>query len=196
MLRCRKNIRLKNFDYRSNYRHFITICTKNRENYLGKLDGEEIILSEIGQTAKNLWLEIPNHFSHVVLDQFIIMPNHIHGIIKLISVATGNQSKEIINSETGTCHGMSQLRHNIPLHNKFGQPLSGSVSVIINQYKSSVKRWCNKNGYKSFSWQSRFYDHIINNRRNLYNIRDYIKSNPHRMRKKDKMAQTKTPDNE
>ena len=174
MIRNRKNIRLNNFDYRSNYRHFITICTKNRENLLGRIEGQNLIYSAIGEIVKKFWLEIPDHFQHVVLDKFVIMPNHIHGIIKL--------DYSQINA-IGTCHGMSLLKPEKRIYNQFRKPLSGSISVIINQYKSSVKRWCNKNGFKSFTWQSRFYDHIINNRSELYNIREYIISDPFRMSK-------------
>jgi REP element-mobilizing transposase RayT len=131
--------------------------------------------------AERFWLEIPDHFHHVVLDKYIIMPNHIHGIIKMDYSKTGNLDEDLLNSETcaiGTFHGMSLLNRNKRVYNKFGRPLSGSISVIINQYKSSLKRWCNKNDYRSFAWQTRFYDHIINNRGELYRIRDYIESDP------------------
>ena len=104
MIRNRKNIRLNNFDYRSNYRHFITICTKNRENLLGRIEGQNLINSAIGEIVKKFWLEIPDHFQHVVLDKFVIMPNHIHGIIKL----DYSQIDAI-----GTCHGMSMMHSSL-----------------------------------------------------------------------------------
>jgi len=62
--------------------------------------------------------------------------------------------------------------------NQFSKPLKNSVSVIINQFKSSVKRWCNKNGFVNFEWQSRFYDHIVHDESSIEDIRVYIKSNP------------------
>ena len=62
--------------------------------------------------------------------------------------------------------------------NQFSKPIAGSVSVIIQQYKSSVTRWCNKNNHKCFKWQSRFYDHIIRNDESYQNISDYIINNP------------------
>ncbi|MDP1621890.1 MAG: hypothetical protein Q8M08_06085 [Bacteroidales bacterium] len=65
-----------------------------------------------------------------------------------------------------------------PPANQFGQPIAGSVSVIINQYKSSVKRWCNKNGHNFFQWQPRFHDHIIRNKKSYQNIVNYIRNNP------------------
>jgi hypothetical protein len=72
-----------------------------------------------------------------------------------------------------TLYGMSP-----PPANLFGKPIAGSVSVIINQYKSSVKRWCNKNGLYCFKWQSRFHDHIIRNEESCQNIVNYIRTNP------------------
>jgi len=62
--------------------------------------------------------------------------------------------------------------------NQFSKPIKNSVSVIVNQFKSSVKRWCNKNGYNEFEWQSRFYDHIVYDEYSIQNIRAYIKNNP------------------
>ncbi|MBE0652757.1 MAG: transposase [Bacteroidales bacterium] len=68
------------------------------------------------------------------------------------------------------------LRHDN--NNQFSKPVKNSISVIINQYKSSLKRWCNKNGFIFFQWQSRFYDHIVSNENSIDHIRNYIRSNP------------------
>jgi putative transposase len=112
------------------------------------------------------------------------MPNHIHGIIKLdysiIGTCNDETSTETCHGEKsiGTCHGMSLFNDHQKQFNKFGYPVTGSVSVIINHFKSAVKRWCNKNGYELFLWQPRFYDHIINNKKDLIRIREYIKANP------------------
>ena len=62
--------------------------------------------------------------------------------------------------------------------NQFSKPVKNSVSVIVNQYKSSVKRWCNKNGFDHFQWQGRFYDEILHNENTIYNTREYIYYNP------------------
>ncbi|MCK9220741.1 MAG: hypothetical protein M0P47_11925 [Bacteroidales bacterium] len=72
--------------------------------------------------------------------------------------------------------------------NQFGKPIAGSVSVIINQYKASVKRWCNKHGREFFQWQSRFYDHIIRNKESFNNIINYMTNNPKQW-EKDKFNQ-------
>jgi putative transposase len=154
MSRDRKSIRLKGWDYSSQGIYFITICTLSRIEFFGQIKDHNIVLSEIGEIASQFWMDIPNHFPNVRIDDFVIMPDHVHGIIFLKS------------SETK--HSASQ----------FSMPLKGSLSVIINQYKSSVTRWCNKNGYSTFKWQSRFYDHIILNEDRLDLFRTYIRTNP------------------
>ena len=156
--------RLKEWDYSSSAYYFITICTKYRKVFLGRVVRENIELSEIGEICNSYWSEIPKHFRNATLDEYIVMPNHIHGIL-------------IIDNPT------VETRHGVPLQdgtftNKFSKPISGSLSVIINQYKSSVTRWCRNNGYNNFGWQRRFYEHIIRNEKSLNKIREYIKYNP------------------
>ena len=81
LLKKRKSIRLLDYDYSQNGLYFITICTKNRECIFGEIKNDEIILTEIGKIVNNCWAEIPKHFPQVSLHKFVIMPNHIHGII-------------------------------------------------------------------------------------------------------------------
>lgn len=76
-----KSARCHNWDYSSNAAYFVTICTQNREHFFGKIVNQKMILSEIGKIADKFWYEIPNHFPYIKLDAFIVMPNHIHGII-------------------------------------------------------------------------------------------------------------------
>jgi REP element-mobilizing transposase RayT len=186
----RKHIRLSGWDYSAEGVYFITICCYERESFFGRLIDNKMILSEIGEMASRFWKEIPEHFNHVKLDEFVVMPNHIHGLLILdYSLAeTGNimrvspvgprhgvalQSTNINN--VGSCHGMTLQRNE---SNQFSKPIRNSISVIINQYKSSLKRWCNKNGNNSFKWQSRFYDHIIREGDSIEQVREYIRSNP------------------
>jgi putative transposase len=93
--------RLKNWDYSSPGFYYVTIVTDIRINYFGKIEGDSVILNEIGNIVLKYWNEIPEHFSNVKLDEFIIMPNHIHGIIK------------ITNDDVETSHcNVSQNREN------------------------------------------------------------------------------------
>lgn len=76
-----ESARKSNWDYGSNAPYFVTICTKNREHFFGEIVNNEMNLSEIGIAANNCWLSIPEHFPFVELAEFIVMPNHVHGII-------------------------------------------------------------------------------------------------------------------
>lgn len=167
MYRNRKHIRLTDWDYSSEGIYFITICCRDRQSFFGKIKDNEMIHSEIGLIASRYWLEIPDHFPHVKLDEFAIMPNHIHGVLILDY------------SLAGTHHGMTlpakqKSNQNV---NQFSKSVKNSVSVIINQYKSSVKRWCNKNGFDHFQWQSRFHDEVLHNEISIDKIREYIYNN-------------------
>jgi REP element-mobilizing transposase RayT len=170
----RKPHRLTNWDYSSDGIYYITICCFEKHSYLGTVCNNNVDLSEIGAISSGYWVDIPNHFPHVKLDEFIIMPNHIHGILILDKSIALNRL-DVPDYEV-PCHGIiPQQRKNI---NCFSQPIKNSVSVIINQYKSSVKRWCNKNGFTNFQWQSRFYDQILHNEIALEKVREYIHNNP------------------
>ena len=81
----RKSTMLKNYDYSSNGAYFVTICVKNRECIFGDIKDGEINLSKIGEIVKNNWLEIKNNFENIDIDEFVIMPNHLHGIILINS---------------------------------------------------------------------------------------------------------------
>ena len=153
----RRSIRLKGYDYSQEGLYFITINTKDRKCLFGKIVNGKMILNDAGKIADECWLEIPKHFPNVVLHEHIVMPNHVHGIIEINPVRTS--------------HVMAQ-------HNQFSKPIPGSISVIIQQYKSSVTKFVNKNNISHFSWQSRFYEHIIRNEQSYQQIADYIINNP------------------
>jgi putative transposase len=164
----RKHIRLIDWDYSSEGVYFITICCKDRQFFFGKIEDNKMILSEIGLIASKYWLEIPDHFPHVKLDEFIVMPNHLHGILFLDYSLVGPRHGVALQLNQGSNQN----------NNQFSKPVKNSVSVIINQYKSSVKRWCNKNGYIHFQWQSRFYDQILHSENSIDFTREYIYNNP------------------
>lgn len=193
----RRSTRLKGYDFSQAGLYFITICCHNRQCFFGHIENGKMFLNEIGKIANECWLGIPQHYPNAVLHEHIVMPNHFHGIIELTDMVwtrhgvsiTDNamdtagtrhgvsQQDNTINT-VGTSHGMSQPSKYKKTVNQFGKPIRGSVSVIINQYKSSVKRWCNKNGGEYFEWQSRFHDHIIRNEKSYQTISQYIINNP------------------
>lgn len=190
----RKSIRLKGYDYSQSGLYFITICVQNRECLFGNIENGIMILNNLGKIADNFWIEIPKHYPKIEIHEHIIMPNHLHGIIEIVRTSHdeivrtshgmslpnpvgthhGVSQYENINNTVGTRHGVSSNEH----LRQFAKPIPESISTIINQYKSSVKRWCNKNGHDYFKWQSRFYDHIIRSEDDYYKISNYIINNP------------------
>lgn len=157
-----KSARLKDWNYSNPWWYYVTINTKYHIEYFRKIIYGKMVLNELGQIAEQEWHRTKTIRNNVDLDYFVITPNHIHGIIILNDV------------ETRSGESLLPKNHN----SQFSKPIKNSLSVIINQYKGSVKRWANKNGYSSFVWQSRFYDRIIRNEKELYNIRKYIDQNP------------------
>ncbi len=172
--------------YSSRGTYFVTICTQNRVNYLGEIIDNEMKLSEIGEISYRFWFEIPNHFSFVLLDEFVVMPNHIHGII----IINDNVPKSIIETpiiETPIVETPDVEMPNLGVstgeinkkrtHNASLKWKSGTLGVVINQYK----RICTINARKTdpnFAWQPNYHDHIIKTNQAYENIKNYISNNP------------------
>jgi len=177
--------RLPSWDYGANAPYFVTICTKNREKFFGKIINNSVRLSPIGKIAQKYWLEIPKHFPFVKLDKFIIMPNHIHGIIIInknveTQYFVSPKNTNDPNVETQNIAGTNVETQNIASlqKNKFG-PQSQNLASIVRGFKSGVKSYTTKNNLE-FAWQPRYYDHIIRDYESLERIRKYIQLNPNR----------------
>ena len=175
-----QSIRLKNWDYRSPGAYFITICTKKRQQYLGHIYDGKMILSESGIIAHTIWHEIPEHFHHVTLDAFVVMPDHIHGIILIDTVCRDVTS--VCRDVACNVPTNNVPTNNVPTNGKINKmstisPKPGSLSTIIRSYKSAVTRECNTKNLQ-FAWQARFYDHIIRDEISMERIRKYIYINP------------------
>ena len=152
-----ESARLKNWDYSSDGAYFITIMTKKRECFWGEINSGKMILNDLGKIIQHYWDEIPQHFPFIKLDEMIVMPNHIHGILMI----------ETPKLDVSTINNTNNQKQWKP----------GTIGVVINQFK----RICTINSRKinpDFGWQSRFHDHIIRNKNELNRIRKYIKDNP------------------
>ncbi|MBF0429715.1 MAG: transposase [Fibrobacteria bacterium] len=175
-----ESTRLKGWDYTSPGYYYITIITRNREMFFGHISNDKIIYSETGKIANVYWQEIPVHFPHVEMDKYIVMPNHVHGLLK-INTDGGNTNGEMPSPDKQISqkpaipyilHRSINTEKNI---NPFWKP--GNLGVIINQYK----RICTIKSRKTtprFGWQTRFHDHIIRDEDELNRIRQYIILNP------------------
>jgi putative transposase len=142
----------------------------------------QLRLMPIGEIAKKYWMEIPNHYPNVVVDEFVIMPDHMHGILRIGDEGRNCRGVQFSNGDTPDCTGvqLNAPTDKNPRAQHFSElsPAGGSLSVIIRNYKSIVKRWCNENGFPQFKWQRSFFDHIIRDEQSLFQIRQYIRNNP------------------
>ncbi len=166
--------RLKNYDYSQEGAYFITICTKDREHFFGEIVNGEMQWSEIGKMAKQFWQEIETIHNFILLDEWIVMPNHIHGIIFIKHDAISITCKE---TSTRRDTPVACL-YNEGQQRKFGQLQEKSIASVINHCKGATKKWANKNKCQDFCWQRNYYDRIIRNEDELNRIREYIFNNP------------------
>lgn len=171
-----KSCRLRGWDYGRNGWYFVTICTKDWVNYFGMVKSGQAILLRIGTIAQRCWLDIPNHFKGVVLDYFIVMPNHIHGIVVINNKKSGNYDIHNARRRDEACLVSTTTLND---HASRISLKPESLPIIIGSYKSACTKIINtKYPRLSFKWQPRFYDHIITNAQDLYRVREYIRDNP------------------
>ena len=150
-----KQHRLPYFNYASSALYFITICTKDRIHYFGEISGGKMVLSNFGSIADEYWQMIPQKSPFAQLDVYVIMPDHVHGIIAL-----NNPSEEPF---------LKQKEFKIRPH---------SISTVIKGFKSAVTIKCRNIDPSIRIWQARFYDRIIRDEKELIAIRNYIINNP------------------
>ena len=161
------SFRLQNWDYGSNAAYFVTICCAQREHFFGKIENKQMILSNIGQIARDEWIKTPEirPDMNITLDEFVIMPNHFHAIITI--------GKNKYNSRrTDTMHGVSKISPK----NQFG-PQRKNLASIMRGFKSAVTTNARKMNI-NFAWHPKFHDHIIRNDAEYHRIHNYIKNNP------------------
>ena len=162
-----KSTRLKHWDYNSCGGYFVTICVKDHACMFGNIEGGQMVLNELGHEAKNIWDQTPKHFSHVLMDEYVFMPNHMHGIIMMRRDAIYGVSMRESKPKSS---GIVSTDKN-PM-------LNDSLSTVIRWYKGRTTYEINKLIHKEFKWQTRFYDHVIRNDADLYRVREYIVNNP------------------
>ena len=159
----RRSIRLRGYDYSQPGTYFVTICTRNSEYLFGDIVDGEMVLNEAGWIARRGWQDIPVHFPHVELDEWVIMPNHLHGIvtIRVDPVRRGTACRA-------------------PTAERFGKAVTGSIPTIIRSFKSAITKRMNElwNTPGAKVWQRNYWEHVVRNERELHRIREYIIDNP------------------
>ena len=157
----RKSIRLQGYDYSQAGLYFITLCTHDRRPLFGEIVDRTMVLNTAGRIVEKCWCAIPDHFPRVTLDEFVVMPNHVHGII---TVGANNhlplQSNEIYR----------------PLqHGTFR-----TIGSIVWGFKIGVTQWFRANTDIHAVWQRNYYEHIIRNEGAYLKIAECIQANPQR----------------
>lgn len=158
----RRSIRLKGYDYTQAGVYFVTICVAQRECLFGEIVDGEMRLNEYGRIVAEEWARTATMRSNVELGEFVVMPNHAHGIIVL------------------TDNDVGARRRLAPTTEQFGKPIAGSLPTIIRAFKSAVTYRINILRQTSGApvWQRNYWEHIIRNERELERIRAYIINNP------------------
>lgn len=174
----RHSIRLPGYDYSAAGWYFVTICTQGRECLFGEIDNGKMVLNEFGEIMRGEWLKTSAIRPNVLLDEFVIMPNHLHGII-VIETAAEN---------TMLCRGEALPR---PQNEALPRPKNGAthrvaptlkpntVGSILGQFKSITTKQINQIRQTPFNpvWQRSFHDHIIRNEKSYWTIKEYIRNN-------------------
>ncbi len=176
----RHSLRINKYNYSLPGAYFITICTYRKENILGYMIDGKIELNVLGKITVREWLKTFQIRKNIQLDEYVIMPNHFHGIIILTENDGHNSSCPYKNNQNPyKCRGTMHRAHP-STYESFGKPIPGSIPTIIRMFKSAVTREIKRLDYPFLYsiWQRNYYEHVIRNERELNRIREYIQSNP------------------
>lgn len=175
----RKQLRLKGYDYSQNGYYFVTICTESKGNVLGEIKDNQMALNDAGDMVSKWWVELKHKFPTTVLWEYVVMPNHIHGIIEI---------KNIVGAGLCACPPI-ESSNNFSTGGHAGPPLPDIVrwfkTMTTNAYYQKVKEGMFVR-IKGKLWQRNYYEHIIRSDEELQEIRRYISNNPKNW-KKDKL---------
>lgn len=161
----RRSIRLTGYDYKQSGAYFVTIVTRNRLSLFGDISDGEMVLSDTGRIAEVSWVGLSSRFPMVSLDSFVVMPNHIHGIITVGAqfIAPG----AVPHNRTDTAHEGAMNR-------------APTLGEILRAYKAASTRMIRQTANLEFAWQRNYYEHVVRNEESLNRIRQYILENPAR----------------
>lgn len=169
----RHSVRLKNYDYSQTGAYFVTVCAQDKKCVFGKIENHELILNDAGIMVYNTFKEIPEHYAGIDIDEFIIMPNHIHAIIIINTVGADPR----VCPESHICLDtmkLGQAQGPAPTNKlKLSDIVQRVKSLTTKKYIENVKQ----NNWKSFNkrlWQRNYYEHVIRDEEDLNKIREYI----------------------
>jgi REP element-mobilizing transposase RayT len=178
----RQSIRLKGYDYSQSGLYFITICCYQRECLFGNIINSQMILNNFGQLIKEEWLKSAEIRKEIELDDFVIMPNHFHGIVIINQEINSDFMKNDVDFQDNNvgANGRSPLLQQIQSSPPKISMKPKSISSLIAGFKSATTKKINviRNTHQNPVWQRNYYDHIIRNDESLARIREYVQNNP------------------
>jgi putative transposase len=175
----RRSIRLIGYDYSQAGVHFVTICTYQRKCLFGEIVDRQMIENSWGKVAKRCLESVGHHFPQVILDEHVIMPNHVHAIISIVNISDVDKSKDRFPHQ--------RINHVAPVGAQHAAPISkptnvvpGSLGAVIRSFKSAVTKELSplRQNVAEPLWQRNYYEHIIRSEISLRRIRRYILNNP------------------
>ena len=181
----RTSIRLKEYDYSREGMYFVTICTRKRVCVFGNIVEGRMHLNEIGSLVDSSWLQIPGHFPNAALDVYQIMPNHVHGIIRILDI----RGRDLINQIPTRNDQIQTMDNQFHVEEKEDAPTKSAdwplmknpkptLGKMIRSFKARATKMIHDIGYPAFAWQGSFNDHVIRDGKDLDRIRRYILDNP------------------
>ncbi|MEP0829273.1 MAG: transposase [bacterium] len=174
----RKPLRLKEFDYSTAGLYFITICAYDRQCLLGSILNDSVELSAVGEMVKKWWYKLPVKFAGIKIDESIIMPNHLHGIVNIIGGNPCLASKSPSNIVGGDpCVAPKSFPPGKDLNPSLPRLIQWFKTMSTNEYLRYIKT-AKLPSAQSKLWQRNYYEHVIRNEQELYEIRKYIIENP------------------
>ena len=185
----RHSIRLKQYDYAQAGAYFVTICTHNRECSLGLVVDGRVSLSECGQIVMDCWQNLPRTFAFITLDAFVVMPNHVHGIVVIRETSHSTCRGEAFWGNAPDFPGLSAAIDGSRLLPQNASPLPpytqprgtqpGSLAAIVQSFKSISTRRINRlRGTPGMPiWQRNYYEHVVRGDEDLNALRLYINQN-------------------
>lgn len=171
-IRHRRSIRLKGYDYSEAGASFVTICTQGMEYLFGDIGDNEMRLNDAGTMVRDLWHKIPDHFPHTDIDEFVVMPNHVHGIIVIVGAQfIAPFDCDAINNNKNQGVMKQGAINRAPTVGEIVRAFKARCTHAINQIRNTPRRPV---------WQRNYYEHIIRNEEEMNRIREYIIDNPAR----------------
>jgi len=172
----RKSIRLKEFDYSQPGLYFVTICCQDRKCLFGAIKNNDMILNNAGQMINDEWLKLPQRFPNIKLHEYIVMPNHFHGILEIVG-ETLVVSRNDATTQNDNTTQKGQPQGFGPTGKTLGDMVGAFQSITTVKYINGVKTK-NWERFNKKMWQRNYWEHIIRNKKSLIKIGEYIIDNP------------------